>query len=69
LTGGTVAKTVHTTADLIDTIHDCGVDIVFGIPGDGINGIMEALRKRSAQPAARRPSPAHPSRRLRRGRP
>ncbi len=31
---------------LIDTIHDWGVDVVFGLPGDGINGIMEALRKR-----------------------
>ena len=31
---------------LIDTIHDWGVDTVFGLPGDGINGIMEALRKR-----------------------
>ncbi len=36
-----------TTADvLIDTIIDWGVDVVFGLPGDGINGIMEALRKR-----------------------
>src|SRR5438876_12209181 len=32
---------------LIDTIHDWGVDVVFGMPGDGINGIMEALRKRA----------------------
>src|SRR5262245_25622583 len=31
---------------LIDTIRDWGVDVVFGLPGDGINGIMEALRKR-----------------------
>src|SRR6202008_2941225 len=29
---------------LIDAIHDWGVDVVFGLPGDGINGIMEALR-------------------------
>src|ERR687887_742014 len=36
-----------TAADvLVDTIHDWGVDVVFGLPGDGINGIMEALRKR-----------------------
>jgi pyruvate dehydrogenase (quinone) len=36
-----------TAADvLIDTIHDWGVDVVFGLPGDGINGIMEALRTR-----------------------
>ena len=37
----------QTAADvLIDTIHDWGVDVVFGLPGDGINGIMEALRTR-----------------------
>src|SRR5437762_3495711 len=31
---------------LIDTIHAWGVEVVFGLPGDGINGIMEALRER-----------------------
>src|SRR5215211_756291 len=37
-----------TAADiLIETIMDWGVDTVFGLPGDGINGIMEALRVRS----------------------
>jgi pyruvate dehydrogenase (quinone) len=30
---------------LIETIHNWGVDVVFGIPGDGIDGVMEALRK------------------------
>jgi pyruvate dehydrogenase (quinone)/pyruvate oxidase len=36
-----------TAADvLIDTIMDWNVDTVFGLPGDGINGIIEALRKR-----------------------
>jgi pyruvate dehydrogenase (quinone) len=36
-----------TAADvLIDAIHDWGVDVIFGLPGDGINGIMEALRQR-----------------------
>jgi pyruvate dehydrogenase (quinone)/pyruvate oxidase len=40
-----MAKT--TAADiLIDSLVDWGVDTIFGIPGDGINGIMEALRKR-----------------------
>ncbi|HEY2887561.1 MAG TPA: thiamine pyrophosphate-dependent enzyme [Candidatus Limnocylindrales bacterium] len=34
-----------TAADvLIETLIDWGVDTVFGIPGDGINGIMESLR-------------------------
>src|ERR1051326_1726366 len=39
---------MKTTASdvLIDTIHAWGVDVVFGLPGDGINGIMEALRKK-----------------------
>jgi pyruvate dehydrogenase (quinone) len=37
----------QTAADiLIDTIHAWGVEVVFGLPGDGINGIMEVLRKR-----------------------
>jgi pyruvate dehydrogenase (quinone) len=31
---------------LVDTIVDWGVNVVFGLPGDGINGIIEALRKR-----------------------
>jgi len=36
-----------TAADiLIETLHDWGVEVVFGLPGDGINGIMEALRTR-----------------------
>lgn len=36
-----------TTADLlIEKLQDWGVDTVFGMPGDGINGIMEALRTR-----------------------
>ena len=34
---------------LIETIHAWGVDVVFGLPGDGINGVMEALRKRKDQ--------------------
>lgn len=31
---------------LIETIIDWGVDVIFGLPGDGINGIIEALRTR-----------------------
>lgn len=35
----------QTAADvLIEGLIDWGVDTVFGLPGDGINGIMEALR-------------------------
>lgn len=37
----------QTAADvLVECIIDWGVGVVFGLPGDGINGIMEALRKR-----------------------
>src|SRR6266699_230374 len=37
----------ETAADiLVESIIDWGVDTVFGLPGDGINGIMEALRTR-----------------------
>ncbi len=31
---------------LIQTMIDCGIRVVFGLPGDGINGIMEAIRHR-----------------------
>ena len=35
------------TADLLfDRLADWGVSIVFGMPGDGINGFVEALRQR-----------------------
>lgn len=36
-----------TAADvLVETLMDWGVEVIFGLPGDGINGIMEALRTR-----------------------
>lgn len=35
-----------TSADvLVERLLDWGVEVVFGLPGDGVNGIMEALRK------------------------
>src|SRR5438477_11875005 len=35
----------RTAADVLaDRLIDWGVTVVFGLPGDGINGIMEALR-------------------------
>jgi pyruvate dehydrogenase (quinone)/pyruvate oxidase len=38
---------MSTAADiLVDRLLDWGVEVVFGMPGDGINGIMEALRTR-----------------------
>jgi pyruvate dehydrogenase (quinone)/pyruvate oxidase len=42
-----MAEQPKTAADLlVETMLDWGVEVVFGIPGDGINGIMEALRTR-----------------------
>ena len=31
---------------LVETLIDWGLEVIFGIPGDGINGIIESLRKR-----------------------
>jgi pyruvate dehydrogenase (quinone) len=40
----------QTAADvLVNRLVDWGVRVVFGLPGDGINGIMEALRSRQEQ--------------------
>jgi pyruvate dehydrogenase (quinone)/pyruvate oxidase len=37
----------HTASDLfVERLMDWGVDTVFGLPGDGINGFMESLRTR-----------------------
>jgi pyruvate dehydrogenase (quinone) len=39
-----------TAADvLIESLIDWGVDVVFGLPGDGINGLMESLRTHKDQ--------------------
>jgi len=35
------------TADIVaEALIDWGIQVVFGLPGDGINGLMEALRRR-----------------------
>jgi pyruvate dehydrogenase (quinone)/pyruvate oxidase len=34
---------------LISRLADWGVDTIFGLPGDGINGIMEGLRRNSSR--------------------
>src|SRR6266850_1837865 len=39
-------KKMNASDMLIETLMDWGVNTVFGLPGDGINGIMEALRVR-----------------------
>src|SRR4051794_41935090 len=36
-----------TSEFLIKRLAEWGVDTVFGLPGDGINGIMEGLRRHS----------------------
>lgn len=39
-----------TAADiLVESLIDWGVEVIFGIPGDGINGIMESLRTHQDQ--------------------
>src|SRR6185437_12520122 len=38
-----MAKTVSDV--LVECLVDWGVDTIFGLPGDGINGFMESLRK------------------------
>src|ERR1700680_1207123 len=40
----------ETAADsLVKTLIEWGVEIIFGLPGDGINGIMESLRTHQEQ--------------------
>jgi pyruvate dehydrogenase (quinone) len=39
-----MAKTVTTADLLVERLIDWGVDTIFGLPGDGINGVFEALR-------------------------
>ncbi|HEX5562068.1 MAG TPA: thiamine pyrophosphate-dependent enzyme [Nocardioidaceae bacterium] len=41
-----MADTTTASDVLVDRLVEWGVDTVFGLPGDGINGLMEALRKR-----------------------
>ncbi|MGH9473198.1 MAG: thiamine pyrophosphate-dependent enzyme [Terriglobales bacterium] len=43
-------REARTVSDIIvDTLLDWGVDTIFGLPGDGINGMFEALRQRAGQ--------------------
>src|ERR687891_475964 len=46
--GRFVVKKIATDL-LMERLSDWGVDTVFGLPGDGINGIMETLRQRRDQ--------------------
>ena len=31
---------------IVNTLHEWSVDTVFGIPGDGVNGVIELLRRK-----------------------
>src|SRR5579883_3194680 len=42
-----MGKTASDT--LVERLIDWGVDTIFGLPGDGINGLMEALRTHQEQ--------------------
>ena len=37
---------MNASDELVERLMEWGVDTVFGLPGDGINGVFEALRKR-----------------------
>src|SRR5688572_10583375 len=41
-----IAMTTTASDVLVETLIDWGVDVIFGMPGDGINGIIEALRQK-----------------------
>jgi pyruvate dehydrogenase (quinone) len=47
LAAAIIPRSPMTAADvLIEGLIDWGVEVIFGLPGDGINGIMESLRTR-----------------------
>src|SRR5436309_7778757 len=41
-----MSKTVTVADVLVERLLDWGVDTIFGLPGDGVNGIFEAMRQR-----------------------
>jgi thiamine pyrophosphate-dependent acetolactate synthase large subunit-like protein len=45
---------------LVDALLGWGVDTIFGMPGDGINGIMEAIRERKESCASSRCATRNP---------
>jgi pyruvate dehydrogenase (quinone)/pyruvate oxidase len=42
-----MARSRTASDQLVERLIEWGIDTVFGLPGDGINGVMEALRTRS----------------------
>jgi pyruvate dehydrogenase (quinone) len=41
-----MARSATAADQLVDRLIEWGIDVVFGLPGDGINGVMESLRTR-----------------------
>jgi pyruvate dehydrogenase (quinone) len=39
-----MGRTQTASDQLVERLIEWGIDVVFGLPGDGINGVMEALR-------------------------
>ncbi len=56
LSEGTSAMGQIASEVLIQRLADWGVDTIFGLPGDGINGIMEGLRRHGQGSLRPRPS-------------
>src|SRR5579863_424927 len=44
-----MARSATTSDQLVERLIAWGIDVVFGLPGDGINGVMESLRTHSEQ--------------------
>jgi len=44
-----MARTRTASDQLVERLIEWGIDTVFGLPGDGINGVMEALRTHADQ--------------------
>ncbi len=44
-----MARSQTASDQLVERLIEWGIDTVFGLPGDGINGVMEALRTHSDQ--------------------
>jgi pyruvate dehydrogenase (quinone) len=42
---------------LVETLIDWGVEVIFGIPGDGINGIIESPSQTPGPPPLRSGAP------------
>ena len=39
-------ESMYTSDIIAESLFDWGVTVIFGLPGDGINGFIESLRQR-----------------------